>query len=95
MNRLEKFREIRRFRRKYISSFFLFFVLLVAGICIVDYSGNYLMQDERRITIASVKNNRTNLEINLLNYKFYLNITYINRDIERIREAINRVIKSR
>lgn len=86
MNRLEKFRESRRYRRKIFSSFFLFFSLLLTGICLVDYSVNSLMNGESRINIVLVQSEESKVEITLMNKKFRLDTKYIKKDMKKIRD---------
>ena len=82
MGRAERFKSIRIYRRKFISSFFLFFLLMIAGICIADYSINFLIKNSKEVEIISLKNSGTYLEISLMNRKFLLDMTYINRDYQ-------------
>lgn len=70
MNRLEKFREIRTIRRKILISFFLALLLLGTGICIVDYSTNFLMRNEKAINIVSLKKEDKLFEIKVMNRLF-------------------------
>lgn len=86
MNRLEKFREARRYRRKIFSSFFLFFLLLFTGICIVDYTVNSLINGESRINIVSVESKESRVEITLMNKKLRLDTKYIKKDMKKIRD---------
>lgn len=90
MNRVEKFREIRKYRRKMFSSFFLFFLLLATGICIVDYTVNSLIKDENCINIVSIQNRELYLEIALMNKKLQLDIRHIREDIEKIKDFFSR-----
>ena len=65
-------------------------MLLVSGICIVDYSVNNLLNNNSSIDIISVKASETELEISILNYKLSLNTTYINRVINKLKSLINK-----
>jgi hypothetical protein len=90
LGRLEKFREARRFKIKYMYTFLLIFILLVSGICIVDYSVNNLLKNSKNIGIISAKTDETELEISILNYKLRLNTKYINRDINKLKSFIKK-----
>jgi hypothetical protein len=89
MGRVEKFKEIRLLRRKYIFSFLLIVVVFVAGICFTDYSINSLMKNENRLSIVtySLKNN-SNIEISILNNKFYFDISYLKRDLGKLKTLV-------
>ena len=54
MNRVQKFREIRRFKIKLILVFSVFFLILFTGIAAADYSMSSLLSDEQRIHIFSI-----------------------------------------
>jgi len=95
LSRLERFREIRRFRRICFSSFLLALILLAAGICVADYSVTDLMQDKKGINIVSVERREESLEINVLNCRINLNTKYINRDFEKIKSAVGKFITGR
>ena len=43
MNRLKKYKQMRNVRQKYLFLVFLLILILIAGICTVDYSVNNLM----------------------------------------------------
>ena len=86
MNRLEKYKEIRKTRRRYVSLFLVFFSLLVLGACITDYALNGLMKDQKGINLVSLASSDTYAEISILNHKYYLNTTYISRDLERAKK---------
>ena len=80
--------EIRITKMKYVFSFFLFFILLVTGICAVDYSANLLMNDVPSIKIFSVAEKGASGEISLFNYKFSLDTTYVKRDMDRLKKTL-------
>jgi hypothetical protein len=74
-----------------MCTFMLVFILLVTGICIVDYSVNNLLKNNNSIYIISAQLSETELVVNILNYKFSLNIRYINRDINRLQNYIRQI----
>ena len=91
-NRVEKYREARRYRRRYASLFFLFFFLLVSGILISDYSLNYLMNNETGLGIMSFENKDTYVAVSVLNYRMQINISYIRSDLEKAAEFIREIL---
>lgn len=88
MNRLEKFKEIRRYRRKIAASFFLSASLLLTGTFITDRSVNSLVRDVEGIEIISIINSGSYIELSFMNQKLYFNTTYLNRDYSRVRDGI-------
>jgi len=90
MSRLERFREARKYRRKIFSSIFLFFLVLITGICIVDYTTNSLLKNENCISIFYIQSGDSYVEITFMNNKFRLDTTYIERDRQKIREFLFR-----
>lgn len=91
MNRLEKFRQIRQVKRKFLSIVFLCVFLLISGICIVDYSVNSLIRNNKNVGLIELKSSKSYIEVCLLNNKLYINTSYINRDIKRIRKLVSDV----
>lgn len=92
MNRLEKFRGIRNYRRKLFSSFFLFFFLLISGICITDSSVNGLMKNENSVRIIYVNSKDSSIEINFMSRKVLINTTYISSDLSRFKNMIDNLL---
>ena len=90
MSRVERFREARKYRRKIFSSIFLFFLLLITGICIVDYTTNSLLKNENCINIFSIQSGDSYIEIAFMNNRFRLDTTYIEKDRKKIREFLLR-----
>jgi hypothetical protein len=88
MDRVEKFRQARNLRQKYIFSAIVFMFLLTAGICVADYSVNGLMEGSKGLAIIAVKTNETDIEIEFMNQKLYINTQYINRDIGRLKHEV-------
>jgi hypothetical protein len=85
LSRLERYREIRRTRRKFVSLILLFFFLLVSGTCITDYSINNLMRDKKSIGFLAVERFDTCIEISFMNQKIYLNTVYLERDMKKLK----------
>ena len=88
MNRLEKFKQRRCLRQKYLSAALISFFLLTAGFMLADYATNTLMTGHQGIEFISVENKQTYLEIILMNQKIYINTQYINRDAERFKNEL-------
>lgn len=91
MNRLEKFKQRRCLRKQYLSAAFIFLFILTAGLMSADYATNALMTGHQGIEFLSVENRQTYLEIILLNQKIYINTNYINRDIDRLKNALGKM----
>ncbi len=70
MGRLEKYRNLRRHKKRIIAAVIFNLIILVAGICAVDYSVNSLMLENKRINIISFNNTGSSLEICFLNSTF-------------------------
>lgn len=95
MNRVERFRQLRKSRRKYILVVILFIMLVISGICIVDYSINSLMYDNNQIEVLSFRNSDNCFEISILKNKFYVNTTYMKRDYEKLKGLITGLFQSK
>jgi ABC-type microcin C transport system permease subunit YejE len=88
--RVEKFRNIRKQKRKYKFAIAVFLILLFAGLCVVDYSLNYLIKNEHKIEFVTVKSVDTySYEISFFNRKFYVSTYNIKKDLENIISKIN------
>lgn len=95
MGRLERFREARIQRKRYILSAVLIAVLFLSGVCIADYSVNSLLKNEKRIDILTMqKINNYYFEINFLNQKLFINTTYIKRDFENFKGLVKQLFHS-
>ena len=91
MSRVEKFKQKRNLKHKYITAALLFFFLLTAGILSVDYSTNYLVAGRQGIALAALNNKTTSLEIVFMNQKLYINTQYINRDLSRLKSKLQQL----
>ena len=90
MGRMEKFKQKRNLRKKYVSAALLFFFMSTAGIFSVDYTTNYLMTGRQCISFVTMNSRETYLEIVLMNQRLYVNTQYINRDLNRLKTEIKR-----
>lgn len=89
IRRLEKFREARRSRRRYLCAFLLFFLLVMLGVCIADFSINNMMKNQSGIELVHFqKINESFLEISLLDKKFYIDTSYVNRDFQNLKRKM-------
>lgn len=88
MNRLEKFRQKRNLKQKYMSAALLFLSLLIAGIMSVDYSINYLVSGRQGFAFATVNSKDNGLEIVFMNQRIYVNTQYIKRDLNKLKSEL-------
>ncbi|NLL04443.1 MAG: hypothetical protein GX270_01340 [Clostridiaceae bacterium] len=90
MNRVQKFREIRRFKIKLILVFSVFFLILFTGIAAADYSMSSLLSDEQRIHIFSIHPyGEEYYRISLFDKKMYINTKYISQDYKKMVDWID------
>lgn len=94
MNRVEKYRQRRITRKKYISAALIFFFLLTAGIVTVDYATNYLVSGRKGFALAAFDSHDTILEITIMNRKIYINTQYINRDLNKLRNEMSNLFQN-
>lgn len=91
MSRVEKFKQKRNLRQKYVSAAFLFFFLLTAGILSVDYSTNYLVSGRHGIALIALNSKSASLEIVFMNQRLYVNTQYINRDLNKLKDEFQKL----
>ncbi len=90
MNRVDRLREKKSHKRKYVSLVLFFLSVVFIGICTADYSINSLMMNQKCIKVISFKNNGGSVfEISLMNKKIHFNIKYIEKDIQNLRNRIS------
>jgi len=92
VSRLEKFREIRKNRRRLFFLFFSSFLLLGIGICVVDYTTNFLLRNEKRLNIVTFHSENTQVEISVMNRPLRLDTRYLMNDIEYIKKRLRDII---
>ncbi|AUS95924.1 hypothetical protein CDQ84_07610 [Clostridium thermosuccinogenes] len=93
MGRVERFREIRISRRKFRLSFLFFFLLVITGLCVVDYSVNSIMKNEYSVEFVSLEREGSSLySLNIFDHKIYINTEYVEKDFRRIKSAINSIL---
>ncbi len=88
MGRVEKYKQLRNLRQRYVISVVIFVVLLTAGIGTADYSVNSLIGTGRGIRILNVSSNNNKLEIDFMNQKFQFDLEYVNNDLEKLRQFL-------
>lgn len=93
MSRLEKFREIRKNRRRLFFLFFSSFLLLGTGICVVDYSTSFLIRNEKRLNIVTFHSEDTQVEIKVMNKPLRFDTKYLVNDIEYIRKRLKEIFE--
>lgn len=91
MSRVEKFKQKRNLRHKYVSAVLLFFLMLTAGILSVDYSTNYLVSGRHGIALIALNNKAASLEIVFMNQKLYVNTQYINSDLKKLKGELQKL----
>lgn len=90
MNRVQKFREMRHFKRKLILAFSFFILILFIGIGVVDYSMSSLLCGKEQFGILSVgPYGEDYYKISVFNKNLYINTKYISRDYKRLVEWLN------
>lgn len=89
MSRSEKFRSIKRYKKKCRRIIFLSLALTIAGVIAADYSINKLMASNGKIKVVSFGNENSKFEINIMNYKFNPGSEFIARIADQIKSALN------
>lgn len=90
MSRVERLKEKKSYRRKYVGLAVLFFSVVFAGICAADYSVNSLMTNQKCIKIISFRNYaESSFEISIMDKKVHFNTKYIEKDIKNIKNKIS------
>lgn len=77
MGRLEKYRNIRRYRKRCFWIVFFSFLLAIIGILGADYSVNGLMTDTGRVRIISFNIINSQLEVCFMNMKFHIKADFL------------------
>ncbi|HHW49608.1 MAG TPA: hypothetical protein GXX14_13480 [Clostridiaceae bacterium] len=88
MGRLERFRELRKNRRRLLLLFFLSFLLFGSGIFVVDYTTNFLLKNERRLNIVAFHSEDTQVEIRIMNKSLRIDTKYLVNDIEYVKKRL-------
>ena len=89
ISRSDKYKSIRKYKKKCRRIIFLSLVLTMAGVIAADYSINKLMASNGKIKVLSFGNEDSNFEINILNYKFKPGSEFIAKLADQIKSALN------
>ncbi len=96
MNRVERLKEKKTHKRKYVCLAILFFSVVFTGICTADYSINSLMNNQKCIKIFTYRNyGESSFEISVMNKKVHFNTKYIERDINKIKSKFSGLMNIR
>lgn len=96
MNRVERYREIRKRRRKFSCTILLCFLITAFGIFMVDYSINQSLTNEGELKVVYFNSSDDGLlELNMMNKKVTLNMYYLRRDLENLYNRINQKSRGR
>ncbi len=93
MSRLDKYKLRRQVRRVYFFSLLVFLSLILIGLGVVDYTFNGLMKNDNSIEIFNIATNDQIVEIDFMNRRTEINITYLERDFQRIVDKVKDYIK--
>jgi cell division septal protein FtsQ len=95
-SRVERFKEHRKIKRKYLLAALILLLLLVMGILVSDYSVNYLLKDDKHVNIVGIKSvDEYQYEISFLDYRLYITTKYISRDYEKLRNLVSSFFNAR
>jgi hypothetical protein len=89
MSRSEKYKSIRRYKKKCRRIIFLSLLLTITGVIAADYSINKLMASNGKIKVVSFENENSKFEINVLNYKLKPGSDFIAKLADQIKSALN------
>lgn len=85
MSRVQKFREIRRFRMKLVFAILFLLSILLVGIGVADYSISSLMSGEKGFGIFSIAHDKKEYcKISFFDKDLYINTKYLERDYNRV-----------
>ena len=86
MGRVEKFRQKRTLRKKYMIAVVVFITLLTAGFYTADYSVSNLTGMDRGLKIFNIINTNDRVQFVFMNQKIELDLEYVNSDLEKVRQ---------
>lgn len=94
MSRVEEFKRTRHTRIKVTMTFLLFFIIIVLGITVSDYSINSLMNDEKSVSVISTKwISDTCFQISFMDWNLPINMKYVLNDYGRFKEYVRHLRK--
>ncbi len=86
MGRVEKFRQIRTLRQKYILAAFVFITLLAVGFYTADHSVSNLIGVDQGLKIFHVVNNDNRVQVVFMNQRIELDLEYVSHDLEKVKQ---------
>lgn len=84
MKRVEKYRLIKRIKRRYIISVVLFLFILSAGFYLVDNSLFWIYGEKTSNRVFCIEKNEGVYEIVFLNKKYNLDVSHFRFNIKRL-----------
>ncbi len=92
-SRVERYRQARLMKRRFRLVILLSFFILVAGVCVVDYSVNALVRNERKISVISFsKYDEHRYTASFFNKTFLIDTGKISRDLSGLKRKAAEVI---
>ena len=89
MSSSEKYKFIKKYKKKCRRVVFLSLILTIAGVIAADYSINKLMASNAKVKVFSFENDDAKFEINILNYKLKPSLDFIAKLADQIKSALN------
>jgi len=90
MNRVQKFKELRRFKIKLTLMVFVFILILFTGIGVVDYSMSSLLKGRQSLGIFSVGAYcQDYYKVSVFDKSLYINTKYISQDYTKLLKWID------
>jgi len=89
MSRSERYRSIKKYKRKCRRVIFLSLILTIAGVIAADYSINKLMASNAKVKVFSFENENSKFEINILNYKLKPSSDFIAKIVDQVKSVLN------
>lgn len=91
MGRLEKYKQLRGLKQRFLIAAAVFLFILISGIYIADSSINSLMLGSSSPSVFSVKESGSSVEVLFMNQKVYLNTQYLRRDMKHLQEMLDKL----
>jgi len=89
MGRVEKYKNIKRYKKSCKRIILLSLLLTAVGILIADYSINSLMAESSKVRIISISTLDSQLELCFMNMKFYTDAEFLIRAIDMLQNIKN------
>ncbi len=86
MARKLRFRNARIFNLKIIVVMLLFMLIVAGGLLAVDINKSYVLYGQTKLELIKIEEVDQDIyQVSLLNDKFYLNLKYLNRDMNKLK----------